>query len=144
MANVKVGLGLDRHQPEAVENGVNVAVCRISLSATTSAGDKLLIGKLPNGAIPLDCVFYRGAAIPDNTIWKFGFSASDAAFLASRSYSAAEAAVRANVSLANVQISLSDDARVMFEYIVAVPAAVITAGHYGTLIVQYKMPGQTT
>lgn len=146
MANVKIGLGADRHQPEAVENGINVAICRVSLSATTSAGDKLLIGKLPNGAIPTDAVFYRGAAIPDNTIWKFGFSASDAAFLASRSYSAAEGGAgvhRGNVSLANVQISLSDDARVLYEYIVAVPAAVVTAGHYGTLIVSYKMPGQT-
>jgi hypothetical protein len=143
MANVKVGLGADKHQPEAVENGANVAVCRISLSATTSAGDKLLIGKLPNGAIPYDVVFYRGAAIPDNTIWKFGISASDAAFLASRSYSAGEPCARGNVSLAGLSVSLSDDARVMYEYIVAVPAAVVTAGHYGTLVVSYKMPGQT-
>lgn len=144
MANVKCELGHDRHQPEGVETGANVAICRISLSATTSAGDKLLIGKLPNGARPYDCVFYRGPAIPDNTIWKFGISASDAAFLASRSYSAAEAAVRGNVSLALLNISLSDDAAVMYEYIVAVPAAVVTQGHYGTLVVCYKMPGQTT
>jgi hypothetical protein len=141
MANVKVGLGQDKHQPEAVENGVNVAVCRISLSATTSAGDVLLIGKLPNGAIPLCTVFYTGAAFAANAIWKFGFSASQAAFLSSKSYSSA--VNMGDVGLANVQISLSDDARVMFEPIVAVPAAVISVGHYGTLIVQYKMPGQT-
>jgi hypothetical protein len=141
MANVKMGLGADQHQPEAVENGINVAICRISISATTSAGDKLLVGKLPNGAIPTDVVFYTGAGFVANGIWKFGYSASDAAFLASASYSLA--VNRGGVSLADVRISLSDDARVMYEYIVATPSAVVTAGHYGTLVVSYKMPGQT-
>jgi hypothetical protein len=142
MANVKVGLGHDRMQPEAVETGINVAICRISLSATTSAGDVLLIGKLPNGAIPTDCVFYAGPALATNTIWKFGWSASQAAFLTSKSYSTAGAVERGNVALTH-PISLSDDSRVMFEYIVAVPTSVVTVGHVGTLIVSYKMPGQT-
>lgn len=142
MANVKVGLGQDKHQPEAVENGANIAVCRISISATTSAGDVLLIGKLPNGAIPVDAVFYTGAAFAANGIWKFGWSASQAALLASASYSLA--VNRGGVSLANTQISISDDARVLYEYIVAVPAAAITVGHHGTLMVTYKLPGQTT
>lgn len=123
-----------------VENGINVAICRISLSATTSAGDVLLIGKLPNGAIPTDCVFYPGPALAANTIWKFGWSASQAGLLTSKSYSAA--VERGNVALTQ-PISLSDDARVMFEYIVAVPTSVVTVGHVGNLIVNYKMPGQT-
>jgi hypothetical protein len=141
MANVDVGLGAAGAQPEQVHAGGNTIVCRISLSATTSAGDVLRIGKLPHGAIPTDAVFYRGAALPDITIWKFGWSASQAAFLASRSYSAGEGPHRANVQL-TTNISLSSDARVLYEHIVAVPAAVVTAGHYGNLVVQYVMPGQ--
>jgi len=143
MANVKVGLGAASAQPQTLHIGPNAVVCRISLSATTSAGDVLQIGKLPNGAIPTDVVFYRGPALPDNTIWKFGWSASQAAFLTSRSYSAGEGgAHRGNVAL-TASISLSDDAVVQYEHIVAVPAAVVSVGHYGNLVVSYVMPGQT-
>lgn len=138
MANVNVGLGQDRHQPEAVENGINTVVCRISLSATTSAGDVLRIGKLPNGAIPTDVVFYPAAAFAAG-IWKFGWSASQAAFIASATVSVM---TRGNVPL-TANISLSDDARVMYEYIVGVPAAAVTVGYQGNLVVSYKMPGQT-
>lgn len=141
MANVDIGLGASGAQAQQVHIGVNVAVCRISISATTSAGDVLRIGKLPHGAIPTDVVFYPGAAFVDNGIWKFGWSASQAAFLASRSYSLGEDPIRGNIAL-TTNISLSSDARVLYEHIVAVPAAVITAGHVGNLVVQYVMPGQ--
>lgn len=140
MANVKVGLGAANAQPQQLAVGPNQVVCRISISATTSAGDVLQIGKLPNGAIPTDVVFYAGAAFVANGIWKFGWSASQAALLSSKSYSLA--VNRGDVAL-TTNISLSDDAAVLFEHIVAVPAAVITAGHVGNLVVSYVMPGQT-
>lgn len=142
MANVKVGFGQDRHQPEMVENGINIAVCRISLSATTSVGDKLLIGKLPNGAIPIDSVFYGGAALQDGADAAFGTSASLALFFASASFSAN--VFRGTRRLGwNAQISLSDDAQPLVEYIVMSSSEALSVGHMGDLIVYYKMPGQT-
>lgn len=138
MANVDIGLGAAGAQPQAVHVGPNQAVCRISISATTSAGDVLRIGKLPNGAIPTEVVFYPGPAYAAG-IWKFGTSASQAAFIASATLSII---TRANVAL-TWQLSLSDDARVMYDYIVGVPSAAVTVGHQGNLVVSYVMPGQT-
>ncbi|MHB1329652.1 MAG: hypothetical protein ACYC2K_15750 [Gemmatimonadales bacterium] len=138
MANVDVGLGRDSAQPQTVHAGVNQIVCRISLSATTSVGDVLRIGKLPNGVIPTDSVFYPGPAFAAG-IWKFGWSASQAAFIASATLSVT---TRGNVPL-TANISLSDDARVLYEPIVGVPAAVVTVGFQGNLVVSYILPGQT-
>jgi len=145
MATIPVGNAV-LNQVEAVHAGINAAECRISLSLTTSAGDVLRIGKLPNRAIPLDVVFYQGAAFPTNTIHKFGVSASDACFIASASYSAAVPVVRGNVSLAGLQrggcLSRSDDAVQNFSYITTTPTAAVTVGYFGTLVVFYKLPGQ--
>jgi hypothetical protein len=141
MANVKVGLGADSAQPEAVENGANIAVCKISLSASWSSGDVHLIGKLPNGAIPVDAVFYPGAAHGAGFVAKFGTSASQELFFASATYSIVSRTSRALGSAK--QISISDDARVLYDYITMVATAVSSVGHVGDLVVTYKMPGQT-
>lgn len=140
MANVDVGLGRDSAQPQTVHAGVNQIVCRISLSATTSVGDVLRIGKLPNGVIPTDCVFYGGPALPA-TLMTFGWSGSAAAFIASVSQSAAVVA-RGNVPL-TVNISLSDDARVLYQPITCTPAIAMSVGYAGNLVVSYILPGQT-
>jgi hypothetical protein len=143
MANVKTGLGLDSSQPEFNENGVIAAVCKVSLSASWSSGDVNFIGKLPNGAIPLDWVWYPGAASPAAFIAKFGTSASQELFLASDSYAETQTLYR-NIKRAgpDIQISISDDARVMYENIVMVATAGISIGNVGSLVVFYKMPGQ--
>lgn len=146
MATVKVGLGLDGNNAEQVHVGANVAVCRVSLSASWSSGDVHVIGKLPNGAIPLDAVWYPGAATGATFIAKFGTSASQELFLASDSYGTNEGTLlhRSIRPLGTAkQISLSDDARVLFENIVMVATANISIGHVGDLVVSYKMPGQT-
>lgn len=143
MANVTLGpAGVN--QPEAVHAGVNSAVCIISISATSSAGDVLRIGKLPNRAIPLDAVFYVGAALATNTILKFGVSGSEAAFLTSKSYSTAGAVERGNVSLAGLVglLSKSDAATQLFTYITCTPTVAVTAGQIGVLVVTYRLPGQ--
>jgi hypothetical protein len=144
MATVKVGLGLDGNQPETVHVGANVAVCKVSLSASWSSGDIHVIGKLPNGAIPLDWVWYPGAASPAALIAKFGTSASQELFLASDSYAETQTLYR-NIKRAgpDIAISISDDARVNYENIVMVATAGISIGNVGSLIVFYKMPGQT-
>ena len=144
MATVKVGLGLDSGQPEQVHVGANVAVCKVSLSASWSSGDVHIIGKLPNGAIPLDWVWYPGAASPAALVAKFGTSASQELFLASDSYAETQTLYR-NIKRAgpDIAISLSDDARVLYENIVMVATAGISIGNVGSLIVFYKMPGQT-
>ncbi len=142
MATVKVGLGLDGNQPEQVHVGANVAVCKVSLSTSWSSGDVHVIGKLPNGAIPLDAVFYIGAATPAGFIAKFGTSASQELFFASASYSLQPTRCLRKIGTAQ-QISISDDARVLYENITMVATAGTSIGHVGDLIVYYKMPGQT-
>jgi hypothetical protein len=145
MANVKVGLGLDRNQPESLHVGDNVLICKVSLSASWSSGDVHLIGKLPQGAIPLEAVWYPGTAFAATGIAKFGTSASQELFLASDSY--AESGVMRYDSVRKLgtamQISLSDDARVLYEYITMVATAGVSIGFVGDLVVRYKLPGQT-
>lgn len=145
MANVKVGLGLDSNQPEAVENGINVAICKISLSSSWSSGDVHWVGKLPNGAIPVDAVFYPGAASGTTFVAKFGRSATQELFFASASFSTAPASTRCSRQLGYAQqVSISDDARVLYDYITMIATAGCSVGYVGDLIVSYKMPGQTT
>ncbi len=144
MATVKVGLGLDSNQPEQIHTGDNALVCKVSLSASWSSGDVHVIGKIPNGAIPIDWVWYPGAASPAAFIAKFGTSASQELFLASDSYAETQTLYR-NIKRAgtDVQISIADDARVLYENIVMVATAGISIGDVGDLVVFYKMPGQT-
>jgi hypothetical protein len=144
MANVTLGAaGLN--QPEDIVKGINAAVCRISISATTSAGDVLRIGKLPHRAIPLEVVFYAGAGFADNGITKFGLSGTEACFLTSDSYSVAPGVFRGDVNLQALSsyLSKSDEAPARFTYITETPTAAVTVGHRGTLVVFYKMPGQS-
>lgn len=141
MATVKVGLGRDSAQPERVHVGENVAVCKISLSASLSVGDIHLIGKLPNGAVPTRAVFYSGAATPEGGVLaKFGTSASQELFFASASHSNVFSTRPLGYAK---QISISDDARVLYEYVTMVATGNISIGHVGDLIVYYKLPGQT-
>lgn len=146
MATVKVGAGADNAQPEQVHVGVNVLVCKVSLSASWSSGDIHVIGKLPNTAIPLDAVFYPGAATGATFIAKFGTSASQELFLASDSYGTNEGTLlhRSIRPLGTAKaLAISDDARVLYENIVMVATANTSVGHVGDLVVYYKMPGQT-
>lgn len=142
----------DRNQPEAVHIGDNIALCRVSLSLTISAGDIHRIGKIPHGAIPLDAVFYPSTNITTlstGPALSFGTSASASLFFAAASFSVASAqVVRTTRGLGTAkQISLSDDAMPRFEYITmtgtAGGAGVGSIGYLGDLIVYYKMPGQT-
>ena len=146
MATLTTKTGLN--QAEAVHAGINAAVCKVSISATTSAGDVLRIGRLPNKAQVTDAVFYPGAAFVDNGIFKFGLSGTEAALLASHSYSLAFGAAfgagsRLNVNPLLLTTSRSDDNAQRFSYITCTPTAVLSAGHYGTLVVFYKLPGQS-
>ena len=148
MANVTTRTGLN--QAEDNGPGLQAVICRVSISATTSAGDVLRIGRLPHRAIPLDVVFYTGAAFVDNGIHKFGLSGTEACFLASHSYSAGVGVLYGNGGRANVNLNLleaytskADTVAQQFTYITMTPTAVLTAGHYCTLIVYYKTPGQS-
>lgn len=144
MATVKVGMGLDANQPESLHVGDNVLVCKVSLSASWSSGDVHIIGKIPNGAIPLDWVWYPGAASPAAFIAKFGTSASQELFLVSDSYAETQTLYR-NIKRAgpDVAISISDDARVQYENVVMVATAGCSIGNVGSFILYYKLPGQT-
>ncbi len=146
MATVKVGLGKDGGQPEQVHVGINVAVCKVSLSASWSSGDVHVIGKIPNLAIPVDAIWYPGAATGATFVAKFGTSASQELFFASDSYGTNESTglFRSIRALGAAKaVSLSDDARVLYDNITMVSTANTSVGHVGDLVVFYKMPGQT-
>lgn len=155
MATINAG-STAGNQATSVEKGVNVVECRVSLSATASAGDVFRIGKLPHGAIPLDAIFYSDLAVDLSTgpALRFGTSASAEMFFASTSYSLAMTGLNGDVirctrRLASFQqVSLSDDAMPRYEHIVmthiaAGGAGIGSIGHYGTLVVYYKMPNKT-
>ena len=67
MAKVTLKTGLN--QAEAVHAGVNAVVCSVSMSASSSAGDVLRIGRLPHQALPVDVVWYPGPALPGGASW---------------------------------------------------------------------------
>ncbi len=146
MATVTLSL-VDKAQAEAVEKGLNIAICRVSLSATASLDSVWRIGKLPHGAIPLDAVWYPGAAAATGFVTRFGTSASTEMFFASDSWAETALVPYRTVRQQGTprQVSLSDDAQPRFEYITmgGGVAIGITAGYYGDLVVYYKMPGQT-
>lgn len=131
-------------QPELQEKGIVAAICHISLSLTLSAGDVHRIGKIPHGAIPLDAVFYPGAALAAGAVAKFGTSASQELFFASATFSQAAAAIwRCTKKLGTaMQISVSDDAQVRYDALTMVGTAGISVGAMGDLVVYYRMPGQ--
>jgi hypothetical protein len=148
MANVTTKTGLN--QAEDNGPGLQAVICRVSISATTSAGDVLRIGRLPHRAIPLDVVFYTGAAYVDNTIHKFGLSGTEACFLSSHTYSTAAGVAFGNATKANVNLNLlesytskTDAAAQQFTYVTMTPTLALTAGHACTLVVYYKTPGQS-
>lgn len=135
-------------QPESVHVGLNVLHARVSLSVSLSVGDIHIVGALPQGAIPLDAVFYPGAGFTNastGAIMKIGTSASNDMFFASATYSqTTQSAIRTTRVLGTLrQISLSDDFMPRYDNVVFVGTAGFSIGHVGDLIVYYKMPGQT-
>jgi len=134
-------------QPEAVEKGLNCLICRVSLSLTASLDSTWRIGKLPHGAIPVDAIWYPGAAASTGFVTRFGTSASTEMFFASDSW--AETALVPYRTVRQLgtprQVSLSDDTMPRFEYVTMGGGVgiAITAGYYGDLVIYYKMPGQS-
>lgn len=124
-----------------VHAGLNVLLCKVSLSVTLSAGDVHIIGRLPRGAIVTDTVFYPGAAAPATIIAKFGTSKSQSAFFASDSWADVATLTRGAKRMGSVAglISLSD-AGPDFENVVAVfSGAGVTVGHMCDLVVYYTV-----
>jgi hypothetical protein len=143
MATVTIGAA-QGGQPEVLHVGVVAAVCKVSLSASWSSGDVHRIGKIPNGAIPLDCVWYPGSAFGATGIAKFGISASQELFLASDSYAESGTSLYRNIRKLGyaMQVSISDDAAQNYDWITMVATAGVSVGYVGDLVVYYKMPGQ--
>ena len=143
MSTISLGL-VDKAQPEAAHVGLNVATCRVSLSASWSSTDIHRIGKLPHGAIPLEAIWYPGSAFAATGIAKFGTSASAEMFLVSDSYAESGTTIYRSIAQLGTskQISLSDDAMPRFEYITMTATAGVSIGFVGELVVYYRMPGQ--
>lgn len=133
-------------QPEAIHIGLNTRICRVSLSATASLDSTWIIGRLPHGAIPVDAIWYPGAAAGTAFVNRFGTSASTELFFASDSW--AESGTlnyRTNRALGTAQqVSLSDDFMPRYQNITMGGGVAIgvSVGHMGDLVIFYKMPGQ--
>lgn len=133
MATVDISKGKATVTPKVLEKGVNRLISRISISATTSVGDVIRFAKLPHGAQVTGVVFFPGTAYVNNSIFKVGYSASQDAFFASDTYSAAQ-----RVELgSSVKISLSDEAIQRYEYATLVTAAALTVGYAMDITIDY-------
>lgn len=143
MATRQLGVS-SRNQAQVVHAGTNTVVFHISASTSISTADTYVIGRLPHGAIPTLAVFYPAAQIQA----KFGTSASLSLFLASATYSVANAALGGAVYSTKrlgtaFQISVSDDAAVRYEVVTMSGLANGTSlGYVGDLVISYVMPGQ--
>lgn len=124
----------------AVHAGLNVLVCKVSLSVSLSVGDVHIIGRLPPGAIPIEAVFYAGAASPTAFIGKFGTSASQEAFFVSDSWADVTTCIRSTPRLGTMQaISVSDEAVNRWENVTMVATAGCSVGHVCDLVVYYTV-----
>lgn len=123
-----------------VHAGLNVLVCKVSLSVSNSVGDVHIIGKLPRGAIVLDTVFYPGADSPVTFIGKFGTSKSLEQFFVSDSWADVATLTRNTYRLGSVPglISLSDGGP-DHENVTMVATAGCSIGHVCDLVVYYAV-----
>jgi hypothetical protein len=136
-----------RTPSKAVHAGVNVAVCKLSLSLACSLGDVYRIGKLPHKAIPLGAIWYPGPALPaaNNIVSRFGTSASQELFLPSASYSAAPFTTGVRALGRRQMISLSDDQtaarweNIIFRPVAGSVATQLSSGYMGDLVVLYTL-----
>ena len=134
-------INLNQNRPApGVHEGINQLIADVSISAsgTTSAGDLLIIGRIPHGAIVTDAVLYAGAAVNGTSVCGFGTSASPSAFLTTATYSLAT--YRYIKTTTPIAVSLSDDAMPRYENVICGTSTILTAGLHYRLVVSYKMP----
>lgn len=142
MATIKTSA--HANQAKTVHAGANVAVCRVSLSATFSAGDIHYVGRIPHGAVVTDVVFLPGAALGKG-IFKIGVngnSASYDAFFTSDTYSQAIytcAVLNALGTRGRPLYSLSDERIVRFSDVTFVTTATTSVGHIGDIVLKYTL-----
>lgn len=132
-------------QAKAVETGVNALICRVSLSATFSAGDVYYIGKLPHKAKLTRYAWFPGAAASGAGVFKVGIngnSLNDVALFASATYSQAVVLGTVVGALGNrgaSQLSLSDERLVRYSDVTFIPAAAVSVGHIGDVVIEYVL-----
>lgn len=143
MATLLMG-NVAKYQPEFAYSGNVTALFDVSASLSVSGGNVMVIGKIPHGAIPLAAVWYGDPATTGfgTFVAKFGTSASLELFFGSATYSGGVNAVSTRQLGTAMQISLSDDAAVRYDYVTMVTTAGASLGHLGELAVTYRMPGQ--
>lgn len=133
------------NQAKTVHAGVNQVVCRLSLSATFSAGDVYYFGRLPDGAVVTEVVYLPGAAAAGAAVGSFGVNAnslSTEAFLTSATYSQAVVTSGVVSSLGHRgqgQYSLSDERIVRYIDVTFRPAAAVSVGHQADLVITYNL-----
>lgn len=132
-------------QAKHLETGLNVLICRVSLSATFSAGDIYYIGKLPHRAKLVDATWLPGAAASGVGVFKVGLngnSLSEDAVFGSATYSAAvvrgsRLSVFGNAGAGN--LSLSDERLVRYTDVTFTPSAAVSVGHVGDVVLEYVL-----
>lgn len=134
MANVDISKGAAGVQSKTLEKGVNRIVARISLSATTSAGDVIRFAKLPHGALVTNVVILPGSAFAAK-ILKVGTSASPDAFFASATFSV----LTEKYLGSGFKISLSDEAIQRYDYATLQQPAAMTVGYQMDVVLDYVL-----
>lgn len=140
-------------QAKGLEAGVNLAIFKVSLSATFSVGDRYYIGKIPHRAKITDVVFIPGPAwaqAGEMALGLNGNSLSHEALFPSDSYSLAIYSIRSLANgraiLGNVGLqatSLSDERIIRFSDVVmsfGLTAGVGgSVGHVADVVVSYVL-----
>jgi|TARA_Y100000310_G_scaffold298531_1_gene332541 hypothetical protein len=133
----------------SVHTGVIAAHGRVTISATGTAASKVLLVRLPDGAVVLDYLLYSSTtAAADQTI-ELGFSATPSALLAVHSLSASGSQ---EVSLLSIdgtrgqqslllpyRLSMSDSAQPHWDWVIATYGAAISASALVSLTLFYTM-----
>lgn len=137
------------NQAKTVHVGVNRIVCRLSFSATFSAGDVYYVGRIPHGAVVTEVVFLPGAALTQMvaTAGINGNSASAAALIAVTGAAAntiSQAVYRNPVlNILGTQgkpaFSLSDGRAVRYTDVSFTPASGVSVGHHGDIVIDYVL-----
>jgi hypothetical protein len=133
------------NQAKTVHAGVNQVVCRLSLSATFSAGDVYYFGRLPDGAVVTEIVYLPGPAASDVAVAAFGVNAnslSTEALLVSDTYSqgiVTSGIVNALGHRGAALYSLSDERIVRYIDVTFRPTAGVSVGHQADLVITYNL-----
>ena len=129
MATKTADMALSRVIPRGYHRGVDVVRCTISLTATTSAGDVFLWGKVPNGSTLLAIQMGNGGS-PDD-LWPATYEI-DGVTLGSETCMASGFPAGVNLGCPHT-VSLSDGETPTFAMLKSIAGTITSASAVGSI-----------